>query len=337
MRKWTWLGLALLLSCKDGGPVGVCRGDGDCPAGKVCTSYSTCVDPIDLPPGSQAPGSCAEALPPARCGLPDGPHRPITDPGMRDVLPGRWLRCSGTSLFDRREVGLEFTQDGAWYRLVATGDGRIQRRSDVGDLGKWSAEDVGLNWQLNLGGLGGSIPAFVQSPLKMRLGPPDIAAIYLYAPTADCTAGPAPDAGPEAPAAGPCVEPLPPFACEQASTLRVSITDQSLRTLFPGRWLYCGGLRMIATDAIGFEALSDGRWYRLTTDAQGRLIRAAGFDAGGRWETLRDADQVQVDMRHDSGGVSSFHAEFRDNPRNLFAIGVGTSSRYVEAPPSRCP
>ena len=135
MRRWVWLGLVFLLSCKDRGPVGVCHGDGDCAEGRTCTSYSTCVDPIDLPPGSQAPGSCAEALPPARCALPDGPHRPIDDRGMRDVLPGRWLRCSGPSRFDGRDVGLEFTQEGDWYQLVTTGDGRIERRSDVGIWG----------------------------------------------------------------------------------------------------------------------------------------------------------------------------------------------------------
>ena len=196
---------------------------------------------------------------------------------------------------------------------------------------------MGLNWQLNLGGIGGDVPAFVQSPLKMRLGTGDSAAIYLYAPSADCTAGPAVDAGPEAPPAGDCVEPLPPFACEQASTARVSITDKSLRTLFPGRWLHCGGPRLIAPDAVGFEALSDGHYYRLTTDAQGRLVRATGFDSSGRWDTLRDLDQVQVNMHHDSGGVGIFHVEFRDNPRNLFAVGVGSASRYVEAPPPRCP
>lgn len=124
-------------------------------------------------PGSSAPGR-AEL-----CAAPRGGRRAtLTREDFVGALLGAWILCSDRSVFGTTEAGLEFTDDGRFYKLVATDTG-YARASGWDDAGTWTAQDASafngpgafqLNLDLDGGGGIGTFPAFSTSqPDAMRL------------------------------------------------------------------------------------------------------------------------------------------------------------------------
>jgi len=51
-------------------------------------------------------------------------------------------------------------------------------------------------------------------------------------------------------------------------------------------WLLCGSPSFFGTEEAGLELRADGRWSKLEWGPNGSLVRAAGGDDEGTWETL---------------------------------------------------
>src|SRR5262249_50859891 len=110
---------------------------------------------------------------PASCDLPEQGITGMPDAAsLPKMLQGSWLLCTKPSIFGTSdEDGLEFTLDGAFYKLYVNAAGAIERGTGFDKQGNWSIIDNGMQMNLLVPG-GGFIPthlAFATTPRKMRI------------------------------------------------------------------------------------------------------------------------------------------------------------------------
>jgi len=114
--------------------------------------------PVSGPPPDAGSGGC---------GHPTGPITPSAVGQVQDLLVGAWTRCGDTSVLGdpAGEVGIEFTADARFHRLVRDADGTTIRAVGDGQEGTWTVLDTTSangpgSFQLNLQVMGGSVPTF---------------------------------------------------------------------------------------------------------------------------------------------------------------------------------
>ena len=95
----------------------------------ACTATGVQTDPVDT--------SVAYA---GNCNAPQGPIESYTtDDALTQSLVGKWVRCSGPSLLDNEQVGVELDSDGTYHMLGDDGAGGVGELSGFGMQGTWSA------------------------------------------------------------------------------------------------------------------------------------------------------------------------------------------------------
>ena len=96
-----------------------------------------------------------------------------------------------------------------------------------------------------------------------------------------------------------CGEPLGP---EVPTNSAETFASQLVR-----RWMLCSAQSVFGTsDEVGLEIASDGRWYKLTCDASGAVVRAVGFDTTGTWSLTDPTTSDQLNLAPDGRGGAFF-------------------------------
>ena len=131
--------------------------------------------------GSSGAGGtdCPAYTSPAICS--QNPTGQVATPSVdafRAAISQRWLLCGTTSIFKRdgRDIGLEITADGHWYRLFLGPGGSTVRGAGFDEEGAWDTIMVGTDtqpYQLNFTIFGSGMiytrPALAETPRAMRL------------------------------------------------------------------------------------------------------------------------------------------------------------------------
>jgi hypothetical protein len=110
-------------------------------------------------------------------------------------------------------------------------------------------------------------------------------------------------------------------------------TEQELQALLVGRWMRCKAPQVKGED-IGVEFTPDHRWYPLTRDGGGAIVRRTGVDYGGEWKYLPPGERNLISGQPDSRGQFVITAitdppQFTDNPRQLRVLFSPVQSIYV--------
>jgi hypothetical protein len=157
------------------------------------TPDSTPNGPDDSPVLSPPPGApCTAPLPttsdayvaPQSCGL-DGYSVPtlVNTHHMRAALVAQWLKCAGSPFATSDEIGLEFTDDGHWYKLYLDGAGGIARGHGFQQEGTYDLlyvyDHVQLNMNISGSGIIYAVPAFTTAPVKLRVNNMGIVGDYI--------------------------------------------------------------------------------------------------------------------------------------------------------------
>ena len=126
-------------------------------------------DPANL--GSNGGHGSGSAMP-GTCNDPDGPLHPYTQAADLEALViGTWRQCSGPTLFNTPQAGVEIATDGTFY-LLADSSGTLVRKGGFESQGTWdasqeTAQTVQLNFHIANTGTDG-YPQFEDNPRKMQ-------------------------------------------------------------------------------------------------------------------------------------------------------------------------
>lgn len=241
------------------------------------------------------------------------PADPIdaTPSEARELLEGTWLACSDASavppLVDHGEVGLQFTNEGRWYRVYRDDEGVLIRPGGLDHEGTWTIDDS--TGQLNIYERGQFIvhPTFFASPSMVRFEDSMTFETFDYRRSDE----PAPVPGiPAGVGTGPCG--LPTGFVTPAS-------PDAAQELLTGTWILCSGDPGFATvddHEVGLQFTADGHWYRVYRADDGTLIRAEGLDQDGTYVVAYVSDiNTQVDLQMHDGGTYILGAVFLESPR----------------------
>ena len=90
--------------------------------------------------GVQNDPQLAHARADAGCDAPDGPLHPYTHATeLEQLIPGRWIHCSGPSLLSHGGDGIELLGDHTYYGLVGDAAGNLVRKDGFDWQGSWAA------------------------------------------------------------------------------------------------------------------------------------------------------------------------------------------------------
>ena len=111
----------------------------------------------------------------ANCNAAQGPEHPYTMVSeLEQLVLGQWIHCSGPTLLDNEQLGVEFDADGTYHMLAGDGDGGITVLNGFGNQGTWDAAQEGataVQWDIhpdpNSGN--GGYPTFEDSPRMFAL------------------------------------------------------------------------------------------------------------------------------------------------------------------------
>lgn len=146
--------------------------------------------PEDSPMLSPPPGGpCTAPLPasyvaPQSCGL-GGSSVPmlVNTNHLRAALAAQWLKCAGSPFATSDEVGIEFSDDGHWYKLDLDGAGGVKRGSGFDHEGTYELlylyDHIQMNMNISGGGTMYIFPAFTTAPVKLRLNNMGIIGDYI--------------------------------------------------------------------------------------------------------------------------------------------------------------
>lgn len=122
------------------------------------------------------------------CAEPEGPLHPYTqDVEVRELIVGKWLHCSGRTILQNEQAGVEFVSDGTYFMLAYDG-GNLVRLTGFGKQGTWDATQetptaVQFDWHPAPNSGNGGFPVFEDNPRRFAIdfypGPGD--SIYIIA------------------------------------------------------------------------------------------------------------------------------------------------------------
>ena len=122
---------------------------------------------------------CRPRTSPTVCTLnPSGQFATPNLDAFRAAISQRWLLCGTQSIFSPsgRDIGLEITTDGHWYRLFLGSGGGTVRGAGFDEEGTWDTVTVGdgtqpyqLNFHIFGSGMIYTRPALAETPRAMRL------------------------------------------------------------------------------------------------------------------------------------------------------------------------
>ena len=122
-----------------------------------------------------------------------------------------------------------------------------------------------------------------------------------------------------------------------ASVVQYDTSDE-LNDMLLQRWRRCGSVQARGED-VGVEFATDGRWYALTRDGSGNVIRRQGIDYGGTWQyfpvgsfhpiSRMPAERAFLEL---DGGITD-PPTFTDDPRQMRITFTPVLSRYVPLDP----
>jgi hypothetical protein len=123
--------------------------------------------------------------------------------------------------------------------------------------------------------------------------------------------------------------------CEKSPLSSVDYeTRAELDQLLIGRWQRCGAPQARGED-VGVEFAQEGRWYALTRNPRGEVVRRPGIDYSGSWAYLprgsMDPISHQPSARafFDLDGVITDAPSFTNAPRQMRILFSPVPSRYV--------
>src|SRR5450432_1885811 len=89
---------------------------------------------------------------PLVCDLPDGAsHLYTLQSELKQLVTGKWVLCSGSTLLSQSEIGIEFVAGGTYYSMINDGTGKVVRGSGFGSSGTWEFPDsssLQIEWTL---------------------------------------------------------------------------------------------------------------------------------------------------------------------------------------------
>jgi hypothetical protein len=249
----------------------------------------------------------------------------------RQKFVGKWVLCSAVSwLGTSDESGLEFADDGRWYKLYASPSGGLERGGGFDQEGTWLYNGT-IVVEIFGGGGTALYPALTTSPRRMRLNNFGVfIGDYIDASLFDGGLGPGtrPDAGTSSDAGFPA-------ECSQGGVPADVPDYATFVTQLTGRWLTCQRPTAFGTsDEAGLEITADGNWFKLYVVASGALERGSGFDRQGTWYPLSmdgGTDQTNFQI-FGSGELHTFPA-FTHSPRKLRLGGGANDGTYANVVP----
>jgi hypothetical protein len=127
-----------------------------------------------------------------------------------------------------------------------------------------------------------------------------------------------------------------PAACRAAATPIHPYTQAAeLEAMLIGKWRHCSGPVLVqpsASGEVGIELVADHTYFKLATDAKGRLVRVVGFGGQGTWDTYQEtATSVQFDLHPTPSSGTGGYPRFEDDPRRMAALMVEQSVDSIYA------
>jgi hypothetical protein len=125
----------------------------------------------------------------ANCTAAEGPEQTYDAAQMQQFAIGKWIHCSGPSILDDEQVGIDYEADGTYHMLGDDGAGNLVDLNGFGNQGTWDisadAPDL-IGWYTHpdpASGIGG-YPTVETGPRKFQiwLGEADDGSIYAIAP-----------------------------------------------------------------------------------------------------------------------------------------------------------
>jgi hypothetical protein len=95
-------------------------------------------------------------------------------------------------------------------------------------------------------------------------------------------------------------------------------SEAELEVLLIGRWQRCKAPQVPGED-VGVEFAVDGKWYPLTHDAGGAVVRQTGIAYGGPWQYLPPGEPNVISGQPDPRGQFLLNGAYTDPP--LFTDG----------------
>jgi hypothetical protein len=100
-----------------------------------------------------------------------------------------------------------------------------------------------------------------------------------------------------------------------------------------GQWRRCKAAQVKGED-VGVEFTVDHRWYPLTRDHDGTVVRRTGVDYGGEWKYLPPGEKNLISGQADPHGQFVLTAitdppQFTADPRHLRVLFSPVLSVYV--------
>ncbi len=121
-----------------------------------------------------------------KCAQPEGPLHPYTQQAqVEQLIVGRWLHCSGPSLLEDEQAGIEFVADGTYFGLAFDGS-KLVRTTGFEKQGTWDAYQeteisVQLNWHPTPASGNGGAPLFEDNPRRFAIDLGGSPSIYVIA------------------------------------------------------------------------------------------------------------------------------------------------------------
>jgi hypothetical protein len=258
---------------------------------------------------AQVSGACPDRV---------DPVTPVDLAEAEGLIVGTWIFCDEGSVFEptsASEVGVEFTDDGRFYRVADDGAGGLLRMEGLEQQGSWAVvEAMPGTVQLNMSLLGdGTVPLvmeFYGTPLTQMHVPDRDISFVPWTGAAPVPGLPADVGG------GPCGVPQDPIDLTSVG---------QVEQLLVGSWLRCAGSTPFGPPAFGEVGLlfdPDGRFARIYEGADGSLIRASGSGEEGTW-TVVDTTEMngpgvyQLDLDLDGAGRFPSFPAFLQEPTFL--------------------
>jgi hypothetical protein len=135
-----------------------------------------------------------------------------------------------------------------------------------------------------------------------------------------------------------CVVSPPPQCSQNPSGQVVTRTLDAFTAAISARWVLCGTESVFGKNGgdAGLEITSDGHWYKLYPAVGGGLVRGAGFDQEGTWDTVlvpqvpNDPQPFQLNLYFLGGGYIVPHPALAATPRAMRLNNNGVfSATYV--------
>jgi hypothetical protein len=109
-------------------------------------------------------------------------------------------------------------------------------------------------------------------------------------------------------------------------------TEAELEALLIRRWKRCIAPQVPGED-VGVEFTADGRWYALTRDAGGHVVRRTGIDYGGTWRYDPTPTPGLANGRFYIGDVQTNPPWFTNDPRQMRILFSPVMSKYLPLDP----